>query len=283
MIKAGVVGWPVDHSRSPLIHGYWLEQNAIAGSYEKLPVRPEDFAAFVGSLHDGGYAGCNVTIPHKEAAFSLADDVSEEARAVGAANLLWLENGRVKASNTDTFGFIESLNRVAPGWNDGAGSCFVLGAGGAARAIVFGLLQASTRPVVLANRTREKAQELAGRFDPKGARVEIIDWHQRQSAVANAGLVVNTTSLGMHGQPALEIDVSPARPDCVVADIVYSPLETPLLAQARSTGLRVVDGLWMLLYQAVPSFEAWFDVRPAVTPQLRKLVEDDLIADRERE
>ena len=281
MIKAAVVGWPIHHSRSPLIHGYWLERYAINGSYDKLAIAPEEFAGFVRSLRESGYAGCNVTIPHKEAAFGLADDVSDEANAVGAANLLWLEDGRVRASNTDTFGFIESLDRVASGWTDVAGHRLVLGAGGAARAIIYGLLQSGSSPVVLANRTLQRAHDMAQDLDPDGGRIRVIEWSERQSAVAGAGLVVNTTALGMTGNPALEIELSPAPPDCVVADIVYSPLETPLLSQARDCGLRVVDGLWMLLYQAVPSFEAWFGVRPEVTRELRLMVEDDLTAERD--
>ena len=235
MIKAGVVGWPIHHSRSPLIHGYWLEQHGIAGSYEKLAIAPEEFAGFVRSLRENEYAGCNVTIPHKEAAFSLADNVSEEARAVGAANLLWLQDGRVMASNTDTFGFVESLNNVSPGWSDVPGHRLVLGAGGAARAIIYGLLQSSPSLVVLTNRTRQRAQEIAQSLDADGERIRVIDWDERQSAVAGAGLVVNTTSLGMSGNPALEIELSSAPPDCVVADIVYSPLETSLLSQARNS------------------------------------------------
>lgn len=281
MIKAGVVGWPIHHSRSPLIHGYWLEQHGIAGSYEKLAIAPEEFAGFVRSLHENEYAGCNVTIPHKEAAFSLADNVSEEARAVGAANLLWLQDGRVMASNTDTFGFVESLDKVSPGWRDVSGHRLVLGAGGAARAIIYGLLQSGPSPVVLTNRTRQRAQEIAQSLAADGERIRVIDWDERQSAIAGAGLVVNTTSLGMSGNPALEIELSYAPPDCVVADIVYSPLETSLLSQARNRELRAVDGLWMLLYQAVPSFEAWFGVRPEVTRELRQMVEDDLIAERD--
>jgi shikimate dehydrogenase len=281
MIKAGVVGWPIHHSRSPLIHGYWLEQHGIAGSYEKLAIAPEEFAGFVRSLRENEYAGCNVTIPHKEAAFSLADNVSEEARAVGAANLLWLQDGRVMASNTDTFGFVESLDKVSPGWRDVSGHRLVLGAGGAARAIIYGLLQSGPSPVVLTNRTRQRAQEIAQSLAADGERIRVIDWDERQSAIAGAGLVVNTTSLGLSGNPALEIELSSAPPDCVVSDIVYSPLETSLLSQARNRELRAVDGLWMLLYQAVPSFEAWFGVRPEVTRELRQMVEDDLIAERD--
>ena len=224
MRRACVIGWPVEHSRSPLIHGYWLEQYGIDGAYEKQAVRPEALARFLGSLGAQGYAGANVTLPHKEAALKLAAVADEAARAIGAANTLWLDQaGRLCASNTDAYGFITNLNEEAPGWNDGRRPVMVLGAGGAARAILHSLLAEGATRIFLANRTRERAEALARAFGPA---VKVIDWEDRNAALSGCGLLVNATSLGMTGKEALDIDLAALPKDAVVADIVYSPLET---------------------------------------------------------
>jgi len=267
MRRACVIGWPVEHSRSPLIHRYWLKLYGIDGAYEKEAVRPEDFESFLGSLAARGYAGANVTLPHKEAALRAAAIADEAARAIGAANTLWLDQtGRLCASNTDAYGFMTNLDEEAPGWNEGRRPVLVLGAGGAARAIVYGLLAAGASRILLANRTRERAEALTEAF---GEPVKVIDWEQRNRALTGCGLFVNATNLGMTGKEPLDIDLAALPQDAVVADIVYSPLETELLAAARARGNRTVDGLGMLLHQAVPGFERWFGVRPEVTPELR--------------
>ncbi len=267
MRRACVIGWPVEHSRSPLIHRYWLKQYGIDGAYEKEAVRPEALAQFLGSLGAQGFVGANVTLPHKEAALRLAAVADEAARAIGAANTLWLDQaGRLCASNTDAYGFITNLNEQAPPWNEGRRPVLVLGAGGAARAILHGLLADGVTRILLANRTRDRAERLAQAFGPA---IEAIDWTDRNRALSACGLLVNATSLGMTGKEPLEIDLATLPTDSVVADIVYSPLETPLLANGRARGNRVVDGLGMLLHQAVPGFERWFGVRPDVTPALK--------------
>jgi shikimate dehydrogenase len=267
MVRACVIGWPVEHSRSPLIHRYWLKQYGIDGAYEKEAVRPEDFAAFVNALAEHGYVGANVTLPHKEAALRLARSADEAAIAIGAANTLWLDaEGALHVSNTDAYGFMTNLDAEAPQWNEGLGAAMVLGAGGAARAILYGLIKATDAKILLANRTRARAEALAHVFGP---RVEVIDWEKRNDALATCGLLVNTTSLGMVGQAPLDIDLAALPQDAVVADIVYTPLLTPLLVAAAKRGNPTVDGLGMLLHQAVPGFERWFGVRPEVTPALR--------------
>jgi len=270
MQRACVIGWPVEHSRSPLIHLYWLKRYCIDGAYAKEAVRPEDLAEFLGSLGAQGYAGANVTMPHKEAALRLAAVVDEAARTIGAANTLWLDQaGRLCASNTDSYGFITNLNEQAPGWNEGRRPVMVLGAGGAARAILHGLLNEGASRILLANRTRGRAEALAQAFGPA---VTVIDWEDRERALSGCGLLVNATSLGMTGKEPLDIDLAALPSEAVVADIVYSPLETRLLASARARGNRAVDGLGMLLHQAVPGFERWFGIRPEVTAELTAYV-----------
>ena len=267
MKRACVIGWPVEHSRSPAIHRYWLELYGIDGAYEKEAVRPEEFASFLGSLSDRGYAGANVTLPHKTEALRLATIADESARAIGAANTLWLDGtGRLNASNTDAYGFMTNLNQEAPHWNKGRAPVMVLGAGGAARAILYGLIAQGASRILLANRTRDRAEVLAGTFGPA---VSVVDWDARNQALAGCGLLVNATSLGMSGKGPLDIEVEALPEDAVVADIVYSPLETPLLATARARRRQAVDGLGMLLYQAVPGFERWFSARPQVTKELK--------------
>jgi shikimate dehydrogenase len=267
MRRACVIGWPVEHSRSPLIHRHWLKQYGIDGDYVKEAVRPEELARFLGSLQARGYAGANVTLPHKEAALRTAESADEAAMAIGAANTLWLDpDGTLHASNTDAYGFMTNLEAEAPDWNAGRCPVMLLGAGGAARAILHGLMAAGVSHILLANRTRDRAEDLAEAFGPA---VEMVDWKDRNRAQQGCGLLVNATSLGMTGKEALDVDLTALPNDAVVADIVYSPLETELLAAARARGNRVVDGLGMLLHQAVPGFERWFGVRPEVTPELR--------------
>jgi shikimate dehydrogenase len=268
--RACVIGWPVEHSRSPLIHNYWLKLYGIPGAYEKVAVKPEELAAFLGSLFERGFTGCNVTLPHKEAALKLAQVVDQSARAVGAANTLWLDyEAELHASNTDAFGFMANLAEQAPAWNARRRPVLVLGAGGAARAIVHGLLEGGVAKIFLANRSRERADALARDFD---RRVEVVAWSDRDAALAGCGLLVNATSLGMTGKPPLELDLAALPADAAVVDIVYSPRETRLLAAARARGNPTVDGLGMLLYQAVPGFERWFGFRPEVTDELRALL-----------
>ena len=268
---ACLIGWPAAHSRSPLIHHYWLRKLGIEGGYVIEAVPPEDFAVFVRRLSTHGFVGANVTLPHKERALALSTP-DARARAVGAANTLWYEAGELRATNTDVEGFINNLDACASGW-DKATDALVLGAGGAARAVVFGLIERGVKHVHLANRTIERANALADQF---GASVHPVAWDAIGELLPRAGLLVNTTSLGMRGQPALELDVGRLADDAVVADLVYLPLETPLLAAARARRLKTADGLGMLLHQAVRGFELWFGQRPEVTSELRAMVEDDL-------
>lgn len=269
---ACLIGWPAAHSRSPLIHHYWLRLHGITGGYSIEAIPPEGFAEFVMHLSTHGFAGANVTIPHKERALQLTEP-DERARAVGAANTLYYDGAVLRSTNTDVEGFISNLDVAAPGW-DRTGDALVLGAGGAARAVVFGLVERGIPRIHLANRTMERARVLADQF---GARVIPAAWNTLGELLPRTGLLVNTTSLGMNGQPPLDIDLALLPRDAVVADLVYVPLETPLLSAARARGLRTADGLGMLLHQAVRGFELWFGLRPAVTQELRALVEADLL------
>jgi shikimate dehydrogenase len=268
-----VVGWPVSHSRSPLIHGYWLERYGIAGSYTRAAVKPEDAAGFLRDLKGQGYVGCNVTIPHKETAFAVADVALPAAQAAGAANTLWYEDGTLKADNTDGSGFVGNIASTVPALTFEGAVVAMLGAGGAARGIAFALLEAGVAEIRVFNRTRARADALAAAF---GARIAAFDWSERNARLPGAALLINTTPLGMGNTDALEVDVDALDADCIVADIVYVPLETPLLAAAHRRGLRTVDGLGMLLHQAVPGFERWFGVRPEVTDELRALIVRDI-------
>ena len=271
---ACVIGWPVGHSRSPLIHNYWIKQHGLDAEYRREAVAPEQFKDFITHLAARGYVGANVTVPHKEVALALSEP-DDRARAVGAANTLWLDGSRLRSTNTDVEGFIGNLDATAPGWDHGLQSALVLGAGGAARAVVFGLLERGIGRILLVNRTAERAVALRTQF---GERVMLARWSDLDRLVAEAGLLVNTTSLGMAGQPSLTIDLARLPAGAVVSDLVYAPLETALLAAARSRGLRAVDGLGMLLHQAGGGFQRWFGVRPQVTEALRALVEADLIS-----
>ena len=268
---ACLIGWPAAHSRSPLIHHYWLRTLGIEGGYVIEAVPPDEFKDFLFRLSLRGFAGANVTIPHKEQALALSKP-DARARAVGAANTLWFKDGELCSTNTDVEGFIDNLDACAPGW-DKAEDALVLGAGGSSRAVLFGLMERGVKRVHLANRTMERAGALADQF---GASVLPVAWDAIGELLPRAKLLVNTTSLGMHGQPALDLDVSRLPSGAVVADLVYVPLETPLLAQARERGLKIADGLGMLLYQAVRGFELWFGKRPEVTSELRVLIEADL-------
>jgi shikimate dehydrogenase len=272
MSDACVIGWPVEHSRSPLIHNYWIKQHGIAGEYRREAVPPDRFEEFVRRLSEHGYAGANVTLPHKEAALALAE-CDDRAEAVGAANTLWLDGGELRATNTDVEGFLANLDAAAPGWDKDLDTAMVLGAGGAARAVLFGLIAHGVGRILVANRTFDRTQALRERF---GAAVRPIRWEERNGVLAGAGLLVNTTSLGMTGQPDLDIKLAGLAHSAVVADLVYAPLETPLLIQAKQHGLRTADGLGMLLHQAVRGFSLWFGVQPEVTAELRNLLETDL-------
>ena len=274
-IRAFVTGFPVRHSRSPMIHGHWLRLFGIAGTYEAVEVAPRDFPAFVAALRDGsaGFIGGNVTIPHKEQAFLLADAPDALAAELGAANTLYRRDGRLYATNTDGYGFLHNLDDRVPGWWERRGRAVVLGAGGASRAVIQALRDRGFGEVHVLNRTLARAEELADRFGP---RIHAAPLGALAERLAGADLFVNTTSLGMDDSGSIAIDFTAMRPDALVTDIVYVPLITPILAQARDQGLRIADGLGMLLHQAVPGFEAWFGRRPGVTPELRALVIADM-------
>jgi shikimate dehydrogenase len=275
LTRAFVTGFPVRHSRSPMIHGHWLKHFEISGTYQAVEVAPADFAGFISSLKDGssGFAGGNVTIPHKEQAFALADAPDEIATELGAANTLYLRDGRLCATNTDGYGFLNNLDDRAPGWTDRKDRAVVLGAGGASRAIIQALRDRGFGEIHVLNRTVERAQELADRFGPRIHAAPLAELAERLSG---ADLFVNTTSLGMDDSDAIAIDFTAMRSGALVTDIVYVPLITPILAQAREQGMRIADGLGMLLHQAVPGFEKWFGKRPTVTPELRALIIADM-------
>ena len=271
---AGVMGWPVGHSLSPRLHGFWLDRYGIDGAFLPLAVTPERFESALRGLVDAGFRGVNVTVPHKQAALALCDETAPLAARIGAVNTLVFEDGRLKGSNTDAFGFLENLRQGAPTWNAAAGPALILGAGGAARAVAVALLDAGVAELRLANRTTARAEALAEELGAKklGGRVTAVPWEARGAALEDLTLLVNSTNLGMTGQPPLELDLERLPTGAVVIDIVYAPLETGLLAQARARGNPAVDGLGMLLHQARPGFEAWFGVAPEVTAELRAFV-----------
>ena len=276
MHKAFVCGHPIAHSRSPMIHGHWLRRHGIAGSYEALDIAPGDFAAFLASLRQRGFAGGNVTIPHKEAAFAGVERRDADAEAIGAVNTLWFEGDVLCGGNTDAYGFAANLDAQAPGWDEGR-VALILGAGGAGRAIIHALRLRGFSDIRVANRTVARAKELADHF---GAAVTAHPLNAASELAQDAALVVNTSALGMHGEGAVALDVDRLPSGAVVTDVVYVPLETPLLAAARARGLPAVDGLGMLLHQAVPGFERWFGTRPEVTVDLYDLIVRDLDAHR---
>jgi len=273
-IKAFVIGDPVSHSRSPIIHTHWLRSLDITGSYEAITVKSGNLPSFAEALKSGqnGYIGGNVTIPHKETVFELVDHVDETARKIGAVNTIWMEDGRLKATNTDAFGFAANLDARSPGW-DACGKAVVLGAGGASRAILYALTERGITDIHLINRTASRAEALAARFGPtiKPGGMEVLP-----AALEGAGLFVNTSSLGMDGTTAPDLDFSTMTSGALVTDIVYVPLITPFLAKAQTQGMKTVDGLGMLLHQAVPGFAIWFGTRPEVTDELRQTIINDL-------
>lgn len=266
---AGVIGWPVAHSKSPAVHGYWLEKYGIDGAYVPLPVAPHDLREAIRALPKLGFRGANVTVPHKGAAAAFCDDLEPHAHRLGVVNTLICGEDGIRGANTDGLGFLNNLFHGAPNWRPESAPAVVLGAGGAARAVIVALLDAGAPDIRVLNRTRDKAEGLAQEF---GGRLTVLDWGDWNRALPGAGLLVNTTSLGMTGQPPLEIDLTTLPETAVVNDIVYKPLDTDLLETARDHGHKVVDGLGMLLHQAVPGFESWYGVRPEVTDALRARV-----------
>ncbi|MBV6656538.1 MAG: shikimate dehydrogenase [Devosiaceae bacterium] len=279
-LRAAVLGWPIGHSRSPLIHGHWIKEHGLDASYEPIAVDPEGASAWFRAFKTHGLVGANVTIPHKELALEACDTAEDHARRLGAVNTIWLEGDRLCGTSTDGAGFMANLDQTAPNWRDhkAAETALVLGAGGAARAILDALLTAGVGHILIANRTEAKAQGLADWFAPAypSAKITAVSLAETDNVAGQAGLVVNTTALGMEGQPPLTLDVGRLAPDTTVTDIVYTPLETPLLAAAKAAGHPVVDGLGMLLHQAVPGFERWFGVRPTVTEAVRRVALRDL-------
>lgn len=273
MKKACVIGWPISHSRSPLIHNYWLKQYGIEGTYTRLPVEPSDLKDFIAGLGDAGFAGCNVTLPHKEAVFAMVERADAQTEQLGAVNTVFLRGGRILGTNTDGEGFINSLKQTASGIGFANQRAVVLGAGGASLAVVNALLEQEVAQVAVANRTLGKAEQLRQRFGP---RVLPVAWHEVADQLGECSLLVNTTSLGMKGQPQLQLDLSRLPTTSVVTDIVYTPLRTMLLEDAARRGNSVVEGLGMLLHQAVRGFSLWFGVTPQVTRELHDLVARDI-------
>lgn len=267
---AGVIGWPVAHSLSPRLHGHWLQRYGLKGYYIPVPVQPEDLAEVLHSLPKMGFVGANVTIPYKEAVLALADVVTDRAALIGAANtLIFHQDGRIHADNTDGYGFITNLRQNAPRWIPDLGPAAVIGAGGAARAVVASLLEAGIQELRITNRTRVRADQIKAEF---GARIVVYDWAQAGNMVEGATTVVNTTSLGMAGKQPLRIPLDALSPDALVTDLVYTPLDTPFLQEARARGCHTVDGLGMLLHQGAPGFERWFGTRPKVDQATRQAV-----------
>jgi shikimate dehydrogenase len=267
-----VIAWPAGHSRSPLIHNYWIKQHKFNAEYRREAVPPEKFTDFVSNLRANGYVGANISVPHKEVALTLTEP-DDRARAVGAANALWYDDDRLRSTNTDVEGFLANLDAATPGWDRGLSTAVVLGAGGGARAVIFALLAREVGRVYVINRTVARAKALQKKF---GNRIQVASWEETTGLLGGAGLLVNTTTLGMVGQPPLDLNLR-CPPSLVVADLVYDPLVTGLLALARARGLRTADGLGMLLHQAVRGFQLWFGVRPEVTAELRALIEADLL------
>jgi shikimate dehydrogenase len=266
-LKAGVIGWPIDHSLSPHLHGFWLDQYAIDGEYLPFAVEPNNLESFLRGLAENGRRGTNVTLPHKQATLEIVDHVDDNARRIGAVNTVVVQDdGSLHGSNTDAFGFLENLKNQVPNWQASAGPAVVLGAGGAARAILVALQESGVPEIKLLNRTKSRSQELAAEL---GGIIEVYDWEGRADVISDAATLVNTTSLGMKGQSPLEINLAKLPETALVNDIVYTPLETGLLKNAKQRGNPAVDGLGMLLHQARPGFAAWFGMEPEVTDALR--------------
>ena len=271
---AGIVGWPVGHSRSPKLHNFWLQAHGLSGTYVPLPVAPGRLAPALAGLSALGFRGCNVTLPHKVEALGLVHEVDPNAKRMGAINTIVVQpDGSLKGFNNDGFGYIQSLLDAQPGWRADTGPITVLGAGGAARAVVLSLLDRGAREIRLLNRSRDKADALALDL---GGPVSVLDWSERHRALEGIAMLVNTTSQGMHGNPALDIELARLPVAALVSDVIYVPMETPLLRAARERGNATVNGLGMLLNQARPAFKAWFGVMPEITPELRRLMEAGL-------
>ncbi|RLQ89151.1 shikimate dehydrogenase [Notoacmeibacter ruber] len=276
-IRSGVIGHPITHSRSPLIHGNWIAEYGIDGAYNAYDVSPADLSGFLRRVRGGELAGCNVTIPHKEAMLEHIDELTDTAEAIGAVNTIWREADRLLGDNTDAYGFLANLDHAAPGWDENPRCAVVLGAGGAALAVLHGLLSRGFADIRIANRTAARAERLAARF---GGSCHAMDWAREEALYSDADFVVNTTSLTMGNETDQQVwsGLDHVAEGATVTDIVYSPLQTSLLKAAQRRDLPTVDGLGMLLHQAVPSFERWFGTRPEVTPGLRRRVEEDLAA-----
>ncbi|TQS70444.1 shikimate dehydrogenase [Rhodobacteraceae bacterium] len=267
---AGVIGHPIAHSKSPVLHQYWLKKHGINGHYIPMDVAPENLETILRSLPKAGFLGCNITIPHKESALKIADVISDRAALIGSANtLIFSENGKIHADNTDGYGFISNIRDSIPNWSAQAGPAAVLGAGGASRAIIAALIESGAPEIRIANRTRARADSLRAQF---GARVVVYDWAQAPNMFEGAKTAINTTSLGMQGQPDFRVSLDALSDTAVATDIVYSPLKTRFLEAAEARGCKIIDGLGMLLHQAAPGFERWFGQRPEITAELREAV-----------
>jgi len=271
-IKTGVIGHPINHSKSPIIHNYWIKKGDLEGSYEAIDIAPENLKTEIQRLVDEGYAGFNVTIPHKEAILELCDEVDGNSEVCGAVNTVVIEDGKLIGHNTDSFGFLTNIKTAQPDFDFEAGAAVVIGAGGAARAVVSGLIGHRIPEVILINRTKERAEKIAKEIGLGTDLVEVVDWDERHDMLQWANLVVNTSSLGMEGQPELDLNLDKLSTDALVNDIVYSPLETQLLKAAKARGNPTVTGIGMLLHQARPSFYEWFGVMPNVDEELERLV-----------
>lgn len=276
LLLAGLMGWPVMHSRSPLLHNFWFGQQGLAGTYLPLAIRPDGLEAALRALAPLGFSGCNLTIPHKSRAMSVMDEVDDVARRIGAISCVVVrEDGSLFGTNNDWRGFLGSLRESWPDWSFGSGPAVVIGGGGGARAIVHALVSAGAPVVRVVNRTREKAEAIRDSFDGP---IEVVDWDLRHEVIADAAIVVNATSQGMAGMPALDLDLGRLSPAARVSDIIYIPAETPFLAQARRRGNPTLNGLGMLLHQGPPAWKLWFGVEPTVTPELRRIMEESIAA-----
>ncbi|MEQ1775260.1 MAG: shikimate dehydrogenase [Burkholderiales bacterium] len=276
-LLAGVMGWPVMHSRSPMLHNYWFRQHVLAGTYVPLAIRPDGLAAALRALQPLGFAGCNLTLPHKQRAMAMVDEVDDVAKKIGAISCVTVQaDGSLAGTNNDCFGFIHNLKQEQPGWRADAGPAVVIGAGGGARAVCYALIQEGATEVRVVNRSFTRAQELAGELGGPGGSLQALPWERRHDALDGAAMAVNTTSLGMTGQPELDIRLDALPATALVADIIYIPLETPFLAAARQRGNRTVNGLGMLLHQGRPAWKLWFGLEPMVSAELREMIERSL-------
>ncbi len=273
-LLAGVMGWPVSQSRSPMLHNYWFAQHGLQGSYVPLAIRPEGIGAALRALHPLGFAGCNLTIPHKQTAMAIVDSIDETATTIGAISCVTVgPDGALAGTNNDWYGFTENVLEFAPDWRADAGPAVVIGAGGGSRAVVYGLMRRGAKEIRLVNRTQARAEKLAQDI---GGPVTVLPWESRHEALDGAAMLVNTTSQGMIGQTALDLTLDALPKQALVADIIYNPRETPLLQAARARGHRTVTGLGMLLHQGRPAWKAWFGIEPKVTAELRALIEASL-------